>query len=160
MKQLVSELESLGLSGVKTYIQSGNLVFRSAKTKDDLEFMIAAMIGEKFGFTPHVAVLTELDLIASLENNPFSKLTSETDSKLVHFFFLSKPPADVDSERLERVRKPTERYKVGDSVFFLHTPAGFADSKLATQVEKIFAVTATARNFRTVRALLDLAQSI
>jgi uncharacterized protein (DUF1697 family) len=159
MKLLVSELESAGLSDVKAYIQSGNLVFRSPRTKGDIASQIANTIEEKFAFRPHVVMLSYKDLVTASEQNPFSELTSETDSKLVHFFFLSEAPAKIDIERLERVRKPTERYKVDGAVFYLHTPDGFGDSKLAIQVEKILAVTATARNLRTVRTLLDLSQT-
>jgi uncharacterized protein (DUF1697 family) len=63
----------------------------------------------------------------------------------------------MSKDRLEAVRLSSERWQIKGAVFYLHTPDGFGGSKLATQVERILGVTATARNWRTVRALLDLA---
>ncbi len=158
MKLLAAELEAIGLAGVKTYIQSGNVVFRcpSARAKK-----IAAEIGDaieaKFGFEPHVALISAKDLAGAATANPFSESATELDGNRLHLFFLAKAPATIDRGRLEAVRRPSERWGIEGAVFYLHAPEGIGDSKLAAQVEKICGVPATARNWRTVRALLDLA---
>ncbi len=158
MKLLAAELEAIGLSGVKTYIQSGNVVFRcpSARAKK-IAAEISAAIAAKFGFKPHVAVISAKGLAAAAAANPFPESATELDGRTLHFFFLAKSPAAIDQARLEAVRRQSERWQIKGAFFYLHAPDGFGDSKLAAQVERILGVTATARNWRTVRALLDLA---
>jgi uncharacterized protein (DUF1697 family) len=158
MKALAAELAAIGLSGVKTYIQSGNVVFRCPKTPSaTLAARIASAINTKFGFEPEVSVLSGKDLAASAAANPFPDLALEADGKTLHFFFLAKAPAAFDQARIETLCRQTERWRVNGTVFYLHAPEGFHSSKLAAQVEKSLGVTATARNWNTVHALLDLA---
>jgi uncharacterized protein (DUF1697 family) len=158
MKMLAAELEAIGLSAVKTYIQSGNVVFRcpSARTAN-LAAEIGAAIKAKFGFEIDVAVISAKGLAAAVRANPFPESAAEMDGRTLHFFFLAKAPGAIDQGRLEAVRRQSERWQIKGTVFYLHAPEGFGDSKLAAQVERILGVTATARNWRTVRALLDLA---
>jgi uncharacterized protein (DUF1697 family) len=158
MKTLTAELETLGLTDVTTYIQSGNILFRdSKKTAATLAAEIGNAINARFGFEPHVAVMSYKDLASSVTGNPFHKLMTDDNGKTLHLFFLDRTPLDLDMNRLEAIRRPSERWQLNGQVFYLLTPEGFGDSKLATQVEKILGVTTTARNWRTVCALLDLA---
>lgn len=160
MKALAVELESLGLSDIKTYIQSGNVVFRAPNTRATiLAADIVQTIEAKFGFAPHVVLLSHKDLAASAANNPFLKSMTDANSRTLHLFFLAETPRNIDHERLEAIRRKSERWQVTGRVFYLYTPEGFGDSKLATQVEKILGVAATARNWRTVCAILDLAET-
>jgi uncharacterized protein (DUF1697 family) len=159
MKLLAAELESIGFAGVKTYIQSGNVVFTcpSAPTTD-LAARIGAAIEAKFGFETKVWVISAKDLVAAAKANPFPESAAELDGRALHLFFLAKAPAVIDKDRLEVVRRKTERCQIKGAVFYMHAPEGFGDSKLAAQVERILGVPATARNWRTVLALLDLAR--
>ena len=162
MKQLAAELEALGLSGVKTYIQSGNVVFRCPNDRAaNLATEIGAAIKAKFGFEPSVAVISVNELAQAKADNPFPEAVDESanagNGKNLHVFFLSGIPFPLDRDRLEALRRPSERWEIKGSVFYLHTPEEFGNSKLAAQVEKILKVTATARNWSTVCALLDLA---
>jgi uncharacterized protein (DUF1697 family) len=158
MKMLVAELQAIGLSDIKTYIQSGNVVFRCPSDRTvNLAAAIGGAIKVKFGFEPDVTVISAKDLAASATANPFPEAATEMDGKALHFFFLAKTPSIMSKDRLEAVRLSSERWQIKGAVFYLHTPDGFGGSKLATQVERILGVTATARNWRTVRALLDLA---
>ncbi|PRC92885.1 DUF1697 domain-containing protein [Solimicrobium silvestre] len=157
MKALAAELESLGLSDIKTYIQSGNVVFRGSDTRArNIATSIGAAIHAKFGFEPPVIVISDKDLADAITANPFPESTTEKEGRTLHFFFLDKAPSNIDHDRLESVRRPSERWQVKGTVLYLHTPEGFGDSKLAVQIERIFGVTATARNWRTVCALRDL----
>ncbi len=162
MKMFASELEAIGLADVKTYIQSGNVVFRCPQERGTtLAAEISASVRACFGFTPHVAVISAEDLAAAVTANPFPEAVSEMEGKTVHLFFLAESPPivplpAVDKDRLETARRPSERWQLQGGVFYLHTPQGFADSKLAAQAEKILGVPTTARNWRTACALLDL----
>jgi uncharacterized protein (DUF1697 family) len=156
MAKLRSDLEALKLTNVRTYIQSGNVVFQSrAKTASSLSKKIARRIEEQHGFRPHLLVLNRDDLRTAIESNPFPKATAHP--KTLHFFFLAEPAADPDTTALDKAKAPTESYKLTTTVFYLHAPDGMGRSKLAANAEKYLGVVTTARNYRTVDALWSMA---
>jgi uncharacterized protein (DUF1697 family) len=158
MKALAAELESLGFSDVRTYIQSGNVVFRGPGQKPDaLAAKIRGAILGKFGFEPAVLAIEAVDFAAAAAANPFPESTSEMEGRTVHLFFLDQVPKEVPRDRLDAVRVASERWQLKGKVLYLHAPEGFGNSKLATQAERILGVPATARNWRTVCALLEMA---
>ena len=158
MKELKLVLERHDCLDVRTYIQSGNVVFRSA-TSDvgRLAARLTAAIGKSHGFEPHVLLLTRSELQKAARGNPFPE-SIETPKNL-HLFFLVEPPKQPDLKACEALKTTTERFKLTDSVFYLHTPDGFGSSKLVGRVEKLLGVRATARNWRTVVTLLQMTES-
>lgn len=150
MKELVELMEAGGFSAVKTYIQSGNVVFQSpAKSKDE----IGRLIEKKYGFRPEVLVLSEADLRKALANNPYKAGVGKT----VHFFFCDKEPKSVDYEFLDSLKIKSEKYKLAGKVFYLHAPDGIARSKLVEKMGKAFTgVVMTARNLNTVNKLVEM----
>lgn len=157
MKALASELEALGFSDVRTYIQSGNVVFRGPSQKpENLAAVIRGAILGKFGFEPSVLVIEAGEIAKSAAANPFAESTGESEGRTVHMFFLCQVPKESPRDRLEKVRIPSERWQLIGKVLYLHAPEGFGTSKLATQAERILGVPATARNWRTVTALLEM----
>ena len=160
MKALAAELETLGLFEVRTYIQSGNVVFRGPSAKPDaLAAKIRSAILRKFGFEPAVLVIEAGEYSKAAAANPFHESTGESEGRTVHLFFLGDTPKTVPAARLDAVRIPSERWQLIGKVLYLHAPDGFGTSKLATQAEKILGVPATARNWRTVSTLLEMARS-
>jgi len=158
MKDLVATMSALGLTEIETYIQSGNVVFRGPDKKTQvLAGEIGAAILGKFGFEPQVMVIGAGELVAAARANPFPEAATEAEGKTLHLFFLAKAPAAIAHERIEAVRRQSERWQQIGAVFYLHAPEGFGDSRLAAQIERILGVPATARNWRTVGALLVLA---
>ena len=156
MAELRSDFEALKLNNVRTYIQSGNVVFEAtAKTTTTISKKIKRRVEERHGFRPELLVLHKDELIAAVEANPFSDATS--DPKTLHFFFLVQPTTAAQTDGLEDARKETENFHLTDRVFYLHAPEGIGRSKLAAKVEKHLGVTTTARNFRTVDKLVLLA---
>ena len=77
----------------------------------------------------------------------------------LHVFFLAEPAKKPDLISLEALKTRTERFALNDTIFCLHTPDGFGLSKLAERVERFLGVDATARNWRTVKALLAMAKA-
>jgi uncharacterized protein (DUF1697 family) len=153
MKELAGILEDLGCEKVKTYIQSGNVVFQSKKEQPhELAGEITAKILEHYGFEPKVILLEKSDLQDAIENNPFAT----DDGKALHFFFLASRPEKADLERLMALKSASEAYKLHKKVFYLYTPDGLGRSKLATKVEQCLGIPATARNWNTVSKLLSL----
>lgn len=155
MAQLKRDLESLNLKNVRTYIQSGNVVFDStARTASSLSRKIGARIEKQHGFRPNLFILNREELLTSIESNPFPRAVS--DPKTLHFFFLAEPASNPDKKALENAKSPTEKYKLMDRVFYLYAPDGVGRSKLAANAEKYLGVATTARNYRTVDKLLSM----
>lgn len=158
MKDLVVVLEKLGLRGVETYIQSGNVVFESRPLKEStLESRIQDAIENEFGFGPDVCVRDADALNQAVAGNPFPK--ADADPTAVHLTFLAKVPKDVDTEALAALAGPKEKYVLDGRVFYLFAPDGYHKSKLATKLERTLGVSATSRNWRTVRKLQEMIAS-
>jgi len=157
MKDLVRVLENLGLHKVKTYIQSGNAVFDSTK-KDAaaLAKSIAATITGSHGFTPHVLVLKSTELEKAIGANPYPD--AENDPATLHITFLSAVPKSPDLRTPASIKKDSEGFTLKGKWFYLHAPEGIGRSKLAARIEKSLGVAGTARNWRTVCKLAELAQ--
>jgi len=157
MKALTATLESAGFSGARTYIQSGNVVFRSnAGTASSLAARIARAVAQGHGFAPKVLVLAAAELKRAAAANPFP--AGEAEPNRLHLFFLSEQPKSADLAALNRVRAGRETFAIKGKVFYLHAPDGMGTSKLAAAAERHLRVDATARNWRTVSALLEMAR--
>jgi uncharacterized protein (DUF1697 family) len=157
MKELKVVCEQQGCVDVQTYIQSGNVIFRSAMTDvDRLAKQLTAAVSKSHGFEPRVLVRTRADLEKAAAGNPFPEASD--NPKSVHLFFLAESPKKPDLKACEAVKATTERFALKGSIFYLHTPDGFGTSKLAARAEKLLGVAATARNWRTVMTLLEMAK--
>jgi len=155
MAKLKVDLETIGLSNIRTYIQSGNVVFDASIEADaSLCEKITELVKKKYGFSPQVLILSGKQLLTAIESNPFPKAV--TDPSKLHFSFLAEAPTKPDLTALEIKKTATEKYKLIDQVFYLHAPDGIGRSKLAANVEKHLGVVATARNYRTVEKLLAM----
>jgi uncharacterized protein (DUF1697 family) len=155
MQSFVALLKRLGCEDVKTYIQSGNAVFRcDAKQPAEIQAKIATAIAKSHGFTPLVLVLSVKELDKAIAANPFPHATA--DHKSLHFFFLAEPPKRPNVEALNSLRGTNEAFVMTKSVFYLHAPDGMGQSKLAQRVEKLLGVPVTARNWRTVYKVREI----
>jgi uncharacterized protein (DUF1697 family) len=155
MKALASALETAGFQSVRTYIQSGNVVFRSARGDPGaLAAKIERVVERKFGCAPAVLVISKAKLAAAIRANPFPD--AHHNHKLLHLYFFDSPPKSPDVDSLQRVDAGREAFALKGDIFYLWTPDGFADSVLRSRVERCLGVPATARNWRTVNELLKL----
>jgi len=157
MKELVALLEYIGSRKVRTYIQSGNAVFRSAETNPlHLSTQIASEVKRRRGFEPCVLVLDLVELHRAMANNPFPE--AEADPSGLHLGFLVATPKNPDLKKLDSLRKESERFQLIGNVFYLHAPEGVGRSRLAAGVEKTLGVAMTDRNWRTVCSVRALAE--
>ena len=155
MKDLKRLLEKNACVDVQTYIQSGNVIFRSAAPDPSrLAKQLSAAVSARHGFEPHVLVLTPRELAKAAAGNPYAEADEQPAS--VHLFFLAARPKKPDLESLEALRTSTERFTLKGKVFYLHTPDGFGRSKLASRAERLLGIEATARNWRTVTTLVGM----
>lgn len=156
MQKLVLDLEAMKLKNIRTYIQSGNVVFDAeAKNATALARSIGERIEQRYRFRPEVLVLSLNDLQRATNQNPFPDAVA--NPKSLHFFFLDRPAVKANIKALDAAKAATESYVLTDRVLYLHAPDGVGRSKLASAAEKHLGVTATARNYRTVEKVLALA---
>jgi uncharacterized protein (DUF1697 family) len=149
----------LGLQNVKTYIQSGNVIFQNEPIKAlELSDSISAAINKSHGFAPRVLLLELEELEKAVAANPFPQ--AESEPKTLHLYFLASVPQNPDLETLERMRQGREQFKLREKIFYLFAPDGIGRSKLAERAEKSLGVMATARNWRSVCKIMDLAKQL
>ena len=158
MTELVALFSSLGLDEVTTFIQSGNVVFRSSSGgAEELARRIERRIDDVFGLGVAVLLRTPAELAAIAGHNPF--LAGEAVLSNLHVAFLDRAPAVDVLARLDTHRSPPDAFDVRGREIYLHFPNGAGRSKLTIDYfERCLAVRATARNWNTVTRLLELAQ--
>jgi uncharacterized protein (DUF1697 family) len=158
MKTLSVALEHAGLKKVRTYIQSGNVIFQCSRgTPETLARRIGKIILGNHGFQPWVLVLSGQDLVRAAAANPFPQ--AQTAPTTLHLFFLNGSPHAPDLESLSRHKSGREAFELRGKVFYLYTPDGFGVSKIRERVERCLGVDATARNWRTVTNLIEMTRS-
>lgn len=156
MVEFRTMLGDLGLQGAKTYIQSGNAVFRSDLAAPALSSRIADGVLARFGFRPPVFVIERGPFQAVLDGNPFPAVTEPTH---VHALFMERALPDAGFAFLKALAAEGEAYALRGKVLWLHLPQGFGRSKLAKRVMAL-PVDITARNLRSVQAVAALAQGL
>jgi uncharacterized protein (DUF1697 family) len=157
MRELVGVLEGLGLQNIKTYIQSGNVVFQRGKSSiSGLADRISEAINQSHGFRPQVFLLELDEMENAIASNPFPE--AESEPKTLHLYFLVSVPKHPDLKTLEGIKRESERFKLKGKVFYLHAPEGIGKSKLAVRAEKLLGIAVTARNWRTVCKILTMAK--
>jgi len=157
MKNLVDIMQGYGCQNIRTYIQSGNAVFKSEeKDPKALAENIGDGINQKFGYRPAILLIELSDLENAIEKCPFDHAAG----KALHFYFLLSPSENPDLVTLTDLKADTEQFHLTSEVFYLFTPDGIGRSKLAAKVEKCLRVPVTARNWNTVRKLEAMANKI
>lgn len=156
VKPLREKLAEAGFENVATYINSGNAVVKSRKPREKVIAAIAEVCSREFGFDKPIYAPTAKEWDALIENNPFPGAVS--DPKSVHAAWLADEPAKANVEAIRGYAVEGEGIEVVGNVAYLHTPHGFGRCKMAEQFERRIGVGSTARNWRTVLALRDLAQ--
>ncbi len=143
-------LEGLGCRKVQTYVQSGNAVVDHDGTPEQLERDVAEALAAR-GLRVAVMVRTGDELARVVEQSPWTDL----DPKLFHVAFLSGDPDPAKVAAIDHEALLPERVVVGDRVLYLDYALGAGRSKGLDRLK--LGVDATARNWRTVTALRDLA---
>lgn len=148
-------LAEQGHDGAKTYIQSGNAVFRSGQSAPELQAGIADSVLARFGFRPPVLMRTLAEMEAAHRGCPFRTEAGEK----VFFHFMERELPRATADFLKSVAAADERYAYQGRVLWLHLPGGAGRSKLADRVGRL-PVEMTARNLKTVEALIALARRL
>ena len=163
MEDLKLLYKSLDLKDVKTYIQSGNIIFKSRNSdSNDLSNKIKIKIMEVFGFDVPVIIRTEKEYKKVIEDNPFK----EEDTKQLYVTFLSETPSknlieDIDVDLRYKTQYNLDKCVINRKEIYLYLPDGYGNTKLNnTFFEKKLKVSSTTRNWKTVNKLFDIAELI
>jgi uncharacterized protein (DUF1697 family) len=156
MKDLAEMFAGAGCRDVRTYIQSGNVVFtapRGVATK--LPGLVAARIAERFGYRTPVVLRTADELRDAVANNPF--LAAGAAEETLHVMFLADTPSARAVGDLDPQRSPGDVFVVRGRDVYLRLPKGVADTKLSNAYfDSKLATVSTGRNWRTVTKLLEM----
>ena len=153
---------SLGFNPVKTYIQSGNVIFKSnIHDPDELGRRIAQKIFETYNYHVEIVIRTMEELKTVVQSCPFG----DKEVEYLHVTFLSKIPEEervhsIDLENIDGI-KSTEEFKLLSKEIYLYLPEGYGRTKLNNNFfEKKLGLNATTRNWKTVNKLLEIAESL
>jgi uncharacterized protein (DUF1697 family) len=154
MDQLRTSLEALGLAQVKTYIQSGNVVFKAAKISPAaLSKKIENQILAQFGFPVSVISRRAEEIAATIENNPLLNQRGIDQEKL-HVAFLSDAPAATALRKLADLTLAPDQSRALGKEVYLYFPNGVSNSSLWKHpLDRVLSVVTTTRNWKTVRTL-------
>ncbi len=156
MKDLAEMFVDAGCGNVRTYIQSGNVIFNAAPALSArLPGSIGAQIAKRFGYKIPVVLRTSEQLGKVMRNNPFLK-AGVAENEL-HVLFLAGAPASHRVKDLDPDRSPPDTFQVRGQEVYLRLPNGVARSKLTNQYfDSKLATSSTGRNWRTVTQLFEL----
>lgn len=156
MTELASLFRDAGCADVRTYIQSGNVIFTTAPSVSlGVSAAVAEQIAARFGFHAPIVLRTRDELARTIQKNPFLRLG--TLERMLHVYFLSVLPDVRDLSRLDSQRSFPDEFEVCGREIYLKLPNGMARTKLTNAYfDSRLAVTSTARNWNTVLQLYDL----
>jgi uncharacterized protein (DUF1697 family) len=159
MPDLVKLFVETGCDNVRTYIQSGNVIFEaSSALAERLPNLIQEEIQRRFGFNVPVILRTVREMRDALRSNPFSGEGAAEDT--LHVMFLAEQPKPATIKCLDPLRSPPNRFVVRAKEVYLLFPHGFARNKLSgAYFDSKLGTTGTVRTWRTVKKLLELMET-
>ncbi len=155
MAELRDIFTAVGCTTVRTYIQSGNVVFDAAPDLVEcVPELVTRAIIQRFGISTDVILRSSKELRQVATSNPFD---TSVDPRLLHVAFLENIPGAEAVAQLDPERSPQDAFAVRGRNVYLHYPNGVARSKL---MNEYFAAklqcASTMRNWRTVLTLLEM----
>ncbi len=161
MDALRALYESLKFEDVTTFIQSGNVVFRT-KERDlaKITKRIGNEIEQRFGFRPEVILRTKEEMRGVIARNPFAERKDVEPNKLLVWFLASAPDAEARKNVLA-VKVEGEEMRIGKRELYIYFPDGQGRSKLSLPaLDRALKVLGTGRNWNTVMKLMEMAEKL
>ena len=161
MEALRALYESLKLRDAQTYVQSGNVVFRTdERDMARLAKRIEDGIERKFGFRPSVILRTAAEMREVVAKNPFGKRRGIEPGKLV-VSFLASDPGEEGREKVRQMKCDPEELRIEGREMYVYFPNGMGRSKLSlVRLEKTLKTPGTARNWNSVTKMLEMAEKL
>jgi uncharacterized protein (DUF1697 family) len=158
MKDLAKMFADAGCKDVRTYIQSGNVVFDAPAGAPGIADLIVRNIEKRFGFRTPVILRTSQQLLKTIRENPF--LPAVADQRWLHVYFLANRASAGAIAGLDPNRSVPDAFQVLGQEIYLHLPNGMGRSKLTNAYfDSKLSTTCTARNWATVLKLSEMMQA-
>ncbi len=153
MKSLVAIFQRAGCAEVRTYIQSGNVVYKAPKeVAAGVPSAVSGAIEKTLSLKVPVVTRTAAELSRIVASNPF--MTTGVDTKALHIAFLSETPAEARLAGLDPDRSPPDTFRLQGREIYLFCPNGLARTRLTNDYfDKTLSLTSTIRNWNTVQRL-------
>lgn len=158
MADLRQLLEKIGLQKVKTYIQSGNVLFEAEQDTTLLTQQLEEEIKNTFGFPVPVILRTAEELEQIIKDCPYS-VDSLNEGESVQLAFLADEPSQEKIDYLQGFKSELDECQIVGKEVYLFFRQSIRDSKLATQLPKL-GVPATVRNWKTVLKIAAMAKEL
>ena len=160
MDALRTLCESLGLREPQTYVQSGNVIFRTEERDlAGLARRIEDAIERRFGFRPDVIVRTASELRDVIARNPFARRRGLDPRKLLVSFLASDPGPEA-RDRVLGIKANPEELWINGCELYVYFPHGMGRSKLPPVLDRTLKTPATARNWNSVTRMLEMAEGL
>jgi uncharacterized protein (DUF1697 family) len=158
METLREIYNELGFDNIRTYVQSGNVIFESMEqNRSDLTDRIESQIEYTCGYHVEVFIRQADEIQRILTSNPFLTDRNEDPAKL-HMTFYYQAPALPMLNKLTAPRGTTDEFALAEMAVYLFCPNGYGKSKLSNSFfERKLGILATTRNWNTVNALFKIA---
>jgi len=158
MQDLARMFVGAGCQKVRTYIQSGNVIFDAPAGVAKLADVVSANIEKRFGYRIPVILRTSQQVRRIVGANPFLKTAG--DAKALHVYFLAQTPEARAIADLDPARSAPDTFHVLGQEIFLHLPNGMGRSKLTNAYfDAKLSTVSTARNWATVLKLAEMMQA-
>lgn len=159
MEDLKGLFEKMDFQDVKSYIQSGNILFKSGDTVSDAELTqrIQQSITARYNFYVPVFIRSREEMMRIMKDNPFLK-EKDINPDWLYVTFLSESPRQSDREAILKYDFSPERFLVVRNEAYLYCPQGYGNSKISNLFfENRLKLSATTRNWKTVAKLVEMA---
>ena len=159
MDELKTILEKLKFQNIRTYIQSGNIIFKDGENNPgELVKKIENAIFDNYGFQVPVIIRDYEQLLKIKGNNPFLKQKDNDITKL-YVTFLAGEPQKEYAEQINTFNDPVDKFIIKGTEIYLFCPGGYGKTKLSNSFfERKLKITATTRNWKTVNKLVEIAE--
>lgn len=158
MAELRNLFQTIQLKNVKTYIQSGNVVFESEEEEKTLRNRLEQEVEKTFGFPVSIILRTSIQIEKIIQQCPFP-VDHLLEGESVHVAFLEEEPTQEAVDRLRQFENDDEQFRLIGKEMYLFFRKSIRDSKLAVQVQRV-GVQATVRNWRTTVKLDSMAKEM
>lgn len=164
MADLKQMFEAIGLSDVKTYIKSGNVIFKSTMNSNELQILLEDEIEKSFGFRARVVVRTDLELQEIIRNCPFSSdeikyAESLSQVESLYVSLMSDIPSSEGLKLIEKYINAGDQCVLKNNDLYMLFQHSIRESKLANNLVKLNVVS-TVRNWNTLLKISEMASEI
>ncbi len=157
MLDLKALYETLQFTNVTTYIQSGNVVFKSTETNTQkIAELISNAIKTQYHFDVPVTVITATNLYDIAHNNTYV-INNNHSIETLHVTLLNTSPTIDKLTLLSAGNYGADAYIINNTTVYLHCPSGYGTTKLSNNyLEAKLKTSATTRNWKTILKLLEI----